>query len=208
MKELTIQHYRFDYKERDFIQDPCGDFVSRLDHEKAVAQIISKSDKESFNIPCPHPVARCKGFDGVIRADVIYPEIEQIAKLSSLFVEADEHKKIVGYLNDQLKTSHSGITRYELFRFGPDKYRMMPFSEGEWIKYNNHKDIINNIYQNFDLQNIRLSDISTYGIVTSGPNTWYLDQMSHEDYDESEAEFALYTDHESTMIYLEDKLIR
>lgn len=209
MKEATvIQHYRFDYKERDFIEDPRGDFVARLDHEKAVANIIAQSDKESFSIPCPHPVARCKGFDGVIRADVIYPEIEQIAKLSSLFVDADEHKKIIGYLNDQLNSGHSGITRYELFRFGPDKYRMMPYSKGEWIKYNDHKGIIDKLYQNFHLQKVHFSDILTYGIVTSGPNNWYLDQMSHEDYDESEAEFASYEDHQSTMLYLESELIR
>jgi len=207
MKDSTIQHYRFDYKGRDFVQDLCGDFVSRLDHENAVAQIIAQSDKESFNIPCPHPVARCKGFDGIIRADVVYPEIEKIAKLSSLFVEAEEHDRIIGYLKDQHKQSHSGISRYELFRFGPDKYEMMHFSQGRWIKYNDHTTIINELYTNFNLESTHFSDIQTYGIVTSGPNNWFLDQLSREEYDESEAEFALYEEHESTMRYLEDKLI-
>lgn len=211
MNHFNITRFSFDYKAGDFIRDINGEYVYRPDHEKSVAEILSKSNKEELHIPSPHPVARCKGRDGRVVPGILPSEIEQTAQLKSLFLTYEEHSNIFSYLHDQHKPKRGGVKRYNLYRFGPDKYKMMEMSEGDWIYRKEHMQIIDNLYQNFDLSKMHFPSIDCYGIMTNGENSWSLDFIEREDehlYSESEREWARYEDHQSIIVNLERNLIK
>lgn len=211
MEYSNITRFNFDYKKGNFIKDVNGKYVYRLHHEKAVTEIISKSKKEEIHIPSPHPFALCKDRYGKVALSILPSNIEMVANLNNLFLKYEEHSNIFSYLHDQHKPKRGGVKRYNLYRFGPDKYKMMEMSEGDWIYRKEHTQIIDNLYQNFDLSKMHFPSIDCYGIMTNGENSWSLDFIEKEDehlYSESECEWARYEDHQSIIGDLEREIIR
>jgi len=211
MNYFNITRFTFDYKTGDFVRDIRGEYVYRPDHERLITEVISQSTKENIYIPSAHPIACYKTKNGRNFVGLVPSHIEKTALLKKLFLTYEEHLFIMAYLQDQHKPKTGGIKRYNLYRFGPNNYKMMEMSEGTWIYQKNHTKIIDNLYQNFDLTKMHFPSIDCYGIVINGENSCTLNFVEKADshlYSDSEREWAKYEDHQSIIENLERHLIK
>lgn len=196
MTQLNIQRYKFN-QAKTLVPDVLGDFVLRLHHEKHVFDTALKSELENIHIPEPLPyVINKKSENGY---SILDPKSENVARLIHLLTTYQEHSYIIEYIRTQLEQKGSSIKRYNLYRFKANDFRLMEDYKGKWIKHEDHHHIVDKLYETFDFLNVRfIPNLDTYGLVTTGDNSWYMGRLHLDELadNESSSTWGLYEQHE------------